>query len=210
MSAFTFSAPIVSEEEEKAEREALTEEERQQLYDELFGTEKEIPETDEMRATGTSLMRDAIESMPLEEKSAYMTACERVPELVQSESPCIRFLRATKWNAWSAAKRLADYWKVRVKIFGEKAFMSMTLDGAMEEEVEYLEKAICMSLPPDAHGRPVVLVDRVRCIKEIAPREHAARCIWYIIQTISEVEKAQKLGYVILANYRVGTCNVFT
>lgn len=204
MSAYTFTAPLVTPEEEKAEREALTDEEKKRLEDEVYGKENDIEETEDMQSTGIAMIQDAIEAIPASEKSEYNEALQRVPDLVETESPYLVFLRASRWDSWAAARQLVDHWRGRVKIFGrDKAFLPMTLDGAMAEEVPYLETAIVVPAGEDHRGRAVVFLDRVRCTREIAPREHAARCWWYLLHTLSENEIAQKRGFIMLASLRV-------
>jgi hypothetical protein len=54
MSAFSFTAPFVSEREEQAEREALTEEEQKVISSDLYGgeTDVEVKETAEVLQQG--------------------------------------------------------------------------------------------------------------------------------------------------------------
>ena len=206
MSAFTFTAPIVTEEEEQAERDALTEEERRRIEKDLYGEETEIIETEELLNNGLIMIQEALDALPLGLKTDYMRACEISPDLVERESPFIRFLRVSEWDAWMAAERLVNYWKVRVKIFGsDRAFLPMTLDGALTEDVPYLEKAVIFRLPSDKWGRPVLFFDRIRCVKEIAPRDSVIRCLWYVMQTMSDEQVVQKKGYVAVSSMRVST-----
>jgi hypothetical protein len=204
MSAFTFSAPVVTPEDEQAEREALTEEERQKIHEEIYGEEEEMEETDTMVENAVLLLRQALNDIPETAKKAYLEALERAPLLVERESDHIRFLRCEKYDAWAAARRLVAYWEVRKKLFGpDRAFLPMTQTGAMAEDMEYSEKALVTMLPDDDHGRPVVCWDRVRATAAVAPRASILRCGFYLLQVLSEQERAQKRGYVLMGNYRV-------
>jgi hypothetical protein len=42
----------------------------------------------------------------------------------------------------AAARRIAYYWKCRREFFGDRAFLHMTLAGAMAEDLETLEKGL--------------------------------------------------------------------
>jgi hypothetical protein len=163
MSAFSFSAPIVTPDDEHAEREALPEEERQRIRKEVYGVEDEMEETDTMVEKAVLLLQEALHDIPDVEKQTYLEALERAPLLVETESDPIRFLRCEKYVAGAAAHRLVSYWEVRKKIFGpDRAFLPMTQNGAMAEDMVYSEKGFTTMLPDDDHGRPVVCCDRIR------------------------------------------------
>ena len=217
MSAFTFTAPIVTPEDERAEREALSGEDRQRLEEDLFGTStssavdgndnehEEGPTDDEMHNAMVS-MQTALDQIPDKEKIEYLEALERAPELVQIESDATKFLLFTKLDAEAAARRLVEYWKVRLTLFGkDRCYLPMTLAGAMAEDMEALQKGLFFELEPDAHGRAVFYLDRMRCIKEVAHRDAINRCFWYLVQT--HLQKTDGLnnnkGTVFLINYRV-------
>jgi hypothetical protein len=74
MSAFSFTALFVSEREEKEEREALTEEEQKVIKSDLFGTDVEVKETDEVLQHGLAMFHEAVKQIPREEKLDYLEA----------------------------------------------------------------------------------------------------------------------------------------
>jgi hypothetical protein len=204
MSAFSFSAPIVTPDDEQAEREALPEKERQRIREEVYGVEDEMEETDTMVEKAVLLLQEALDEIPDVEKQTYLEALERAPLLVETESDPIRFLRCEKYDAGAAAHRLVSYWEVRKKIFGpDRAFLPMTQKGAMAEDMVYSEKGFSTMLPDDDHGRPVACCDRIRSTAAVAPRASVLRCTFYVQQVLSEQERAQKRGYVLMLNYRV-------
>ena len=65
------------------------------------------------------------------------------------------------------------YWKIRRKFFGEeRAFLPLTMTGALAQDVEVIEAGIYAILPKDQKGRRGVLfLDRIRAIPPLAPRE---------------------------------------
>lgn len=202
MPAFSFTAPTVSAEQIAEERKNLAEEERKQLQKDLYGRqEDEVVETDVMIEKGLSVMEDAIAEIPEMEKADYLEALERAPQLVERESNPVAFLRFEGYNAWSAAKRLVDYWKVRKASFGaDKAFLSMTLDGAMADLRPNLEKGICKILPDDASGRAVLFWDRIRSARPTSERDEVVRIMFYHLHTMCERVDTQKNGYVFMVN----------
>jgi hypothetical protein len=157
MSAITFTAPTITPEDELDELEALTEEERNIIHEDLHGSsEHEVTETDELLKNRMRLLHEALEAIPVEEKIAYLGALERAPHLVERESKGIVFLRFEKYDAGAAACRLVAYWELRKKCFGpDRAFLPMTQSAAMAEDMEVLRKGIATISPNDKHGRPV-------------------------------------------------------
>jgi hypothetical protein len=211
MSAFTFTAPIVTEEEEREERAALTDEERLRLNLDVYGGEQFVPETEEMLENGVVLLRQALQDIPDTEKAAYLEALEIAPLLVERESNPVAFLRCEKYDAWAAARRLVEYWDVRKKTFGaERAFLPMTQAGAMAEDMEYVEKALFVMLPDDDHDRAVFHWDRIRSTRSVAPRDSVIRCLFYLMQALCEREIAQRRGFVSIINLRVSGVYCFS
>jgi hypothetical protein len=199
-----FTAPTVTPDDEQAERKALIEEESQRIYEEVYGSEVEIIETDAMLEKASLLLQEALNEIPEAEKQADLEALQRAPLLVERESDPISFLRCENYDAWAAASPLVAYWEARKKLFGpDRAFLPMTQTGAMAEDMEYSKKALATMLPDDDHGRPVVCWDRTRTSAAVAPRACVLRCCFYLLQVLSEQERAQRGGYVIMANYRV-------
>lgn len=206
MSTFISSAPIITPEDEQAERDALSEEERGRLHQQIYGGEPEVKETGEMVQNGLVMLHEALERIPDLQKLAYLEVLERAPLLVERESDPVAFLRCETYDAWAAARHLVAYWDTRKKIFGPtRAFVAMTQRGAMAEDMEYLHKGLLLMLPDDRHERSVIGLDRVRCTGAFAPRASVVRCAFYMMQVLSERKSAQKVGYVMVTNFRVCT-----
>jgi hypothetical protein len=204
MSAFTFTAPIVTPEDEAVERQALTVDERQRIHDDVYGKESLLRETDDMLENGTNLIQEALLEIPDADKQAYLEALERSPQLVKRETDPVAFLRCEKYDAWAAAKRLVAYWEVRKKVFGnERAFLPMTQTGAIAEDMEYLRKPLLTLLPDDEHGRPVIHCDRIRCVRSVVPRDSVVACFFYMMHVLCEREGTQQRGIVGIVNFRV-------
>jgi hypothetical protein len=74
---------------------------------------------------------------------------------------------------------LIGYWKQRKFCFGaDKAFLPMTTDGAMQDDVDVLQKGIVNLLPDDAHGRAVLFMDRTKMCEPHASTEQIVSVLW--------------------------------
>ena len=199
MMAFSYTAPQVSSEEEWLERKALTEIERQQIHCDLYGEtmDGDIHETESVRLSAEENMRYALAEIPAEKKEAYLEAMKRVPQLVERESNALAFLRREKYDGILAAQRLVEYWKFRKMLFGEKAFLPMTIDGAMRDDLETVKVGFLSVLPDDKGGRPVLYYDRVRHYKSRITRDIEVRdlCLLhkYMLSTLCDATNSKTL-----------------
>lgn len=98
MQAFSFSAPRFTEEDEIRELAAMTDAEREEVRHDLYGTHVEKEETSELLETCLEQFQTCLESIPEEEKQVYLEACRQCPELVETESAPIRFLRSENYD----------------------------------------------------------------------------------------------------------------
>lgn len=80
-----------------------------------------------------------------EDKGAYLEAKRLAPELVATESNPMVFFQGEGMNPWSAATRLALYWKFRKDVFQEKWLLPLDLSGRgalTPEDVENIKKHV--------------------------------------------------------------------
>jgi hypothetical protein len=54
----------------------------------------------------------------------------------------------------------------------------MTTDGAMQDDVDVLQKGIVNLLPDDAHGRAVLFMDRTKMCEPHASTEQIVSVLW--------------------------------
>jgi hypothetical protein len=94
--AFSFSAPRFSAEDNEREASTMTDEERLEVRNDLYGTYTLPTETIELISRCMASMEECITQIP--EKEAYLVAQERCPELFTTESAPIRFLRSESYN----------------------------------------------------------------------------------------------------------------
>jgi hypothetical protein len=236
MSAFTFTAPVISEQDEAAEWEAMSESERARILAEKYGQHRATTDSvgDGANARcgnkshqdglnhqdGLKIMMDAIQTSSDSDKEAYLQAVQQCsPELLHRESNFEHFLACEKHDPWAAARRVLLYWTVRRELFGKVCYQPLTLEGAMKHDVEHLKKGFMYLLLPDAHGRPVLFVDRIRMTKRIVPRPVVARCLFYSLCVAasqlyqdprhSVVHMQDNSGFVALFNCRVCSTRVW-
>ena len=206
LSAFSYTAPRFTEEQEQKERESLTEEEENVVSSDVFGVDAVIEETEELVIHSLAQFEEELATLPDEDKQGYSQALEECPLIVEQESAPIRFLRAEDYDAKRAAVRLAKYWNTRVELFGpDSAFLPMTLDGAMADDAQAFEAlgdGNCM-LPHDKHGRAVYFSDKSRSTNERLTKDEQLRIIWYYVHASIEDESVQRTGFVMMSNFNV-------
>jgi hypothetical protein len=101
----------------------------------------------------------------------------------------------------AAARRLANYWKIRKEIFQERAFLP-TVDlsghGALTaDDVRILQTGYCIHLPRDEQGRSVLYADNSKKRSDVTPSQ---RTKFFIFQCMMENQKTHTDGFVMLFN----------
>jgi len=103
-----------------------------------------------------------MEAIPMLEKVDYLTALRLAPYLILHESDPTRFLVYHGYDPQQAAQGLVRYWKNRREIFGERAFLPMTItgDGALtQEDIDFHKCGTLVISGQDGHGCPVLIFD---------------------------------------------------
>lgn len=200
MQAFSFSAPRFTEEDEIRELAAMTDAEREEVRNDLYGTHSELEETDQLREVSLEEMQQALDEIQDDEKSGYLEACQICPELVRTESAPIRFLRSENYQPERAARRLVKYWDYRKQVFQDRAFLTMRLDnGAMfPEDESTLKWGHTEILPDDKNGRLVLSHDRSNFKLDEMNHPSVIRCVWYIIHMALENGEYCRRGLVVI------------
>jgi hypothetical protein len=134
---------------------------------------------------------DALNLIPLPDKLALLQAFAVCPEIVQRESPLLRFLEFEQYNYFNAARRLAKYWDMRLNLFGpERAFLPVldfTGRGALRPQLlDYVATGVAVVLPPDDCNRPVLFCDRSRLPSDFLhwPNEYRLMLAFGLFQKI--------------------------
>lgn len=96
---------------------------------------------------------------------------------------------------------MAAYWDKRLEIFGpEKAFMPLTLDGALRDDMVALELGLIRIVPEksDPGGRLCLFFDPSRQDKTKYSTFSMTRAMWYVIHQALEDETSQKKGLIMV------------
>mmetsp|Transcript_6455 Transcript_6455/g.9238 ORF Transcript_6455/g.9238 Transcript_6455/m.9238 type:complete len:204 (+) Transcript_6455:32-643(+) len=192
MSAFPYTAPRFTEEERQKEIALLSDEERELINQELNGSDI-LKENEDETELYINRMEKELEKIPLEEKTEYEEALINAPELVKSESGFLRFLRKHNYDTAAAAHNLVSYWAYRVKVFGrDKAFLPMTISGAMRDDFEALATGFIQIIGTDAHGRAILYHEKKRTDPQLHHRSSLWKSVFYILHVASSNSEIQK------------------
>lgn len=152
-----------------------------------------------MEEKALAALEVALSLVPEHEKADYLKVLQVAPALVFKESDPIKFLRFTGFNAPAAALALIRYWKGRRHVFGENAFLPLTLtgDGALDEPVfDMIRSGISITPVRDKSGRSILFYDTSRrIIQDLGPRH---RYFFYVHQYLMENDLSQTEGYVLV------------
>lgn len=144
-------------------------------------------------------LQGALRRIPYEDKMDLVEAMRMSPNLVETESNPIKFLQREGFRADEAARRLATYWRYRKLVFGERAFLPMTIaeNGAMKpDDVSAFKKCYLLPLPLDTNGRSVVFFDKAK-LRSLPP-DARKRCFFYTLHVVAENEKSITEGFVAM------------
>lgn len=154
----------------------------------------------EMENIARENLLESLSVIPDVEKAAYLEALERAPRLVEMESNPMYFVQRENFNSWAAAQRIVSYWKQRKIVFGDRAFLPLTLtsESALSGvAVCALRKGTMMVLPNDAKGRSVVYLDRSEFLA--LPCNVRIEMIFYITFIAAHNSKVLQKELVIVA-----------
>ena len=112
------------------------------------------------QAVGIAQTNIELSQLPQSATAAYYRAVERCPNEAGPDRT-LMFLEAENHDPKAAAVKLAKYWEARVALFGEeRAYLPMTLAGAMKEEAMNLATRRIWQLlaATDAAGRAIIFM----------------------------------------------------
>lgn len=95
---------------------------------------------------------------------------------------------------------------MRVKLFGpDKAFLPMTISGAMQDSFDALSTGFFQVIGTDAHGRAIFYHEKPRADPRIHHRSNLLRSLFYMIHVTASDQKFQKKGSVFILNFTTVT-----
>ena len=102
MTAYSSTAPHVTEEEERLEREKLCKEERIKIHNDVYGDtggETNVHNVVCSPNVAILLINEALDKISPEAKIDFLRARSRTPQLVERESPAADFLKREHYDA---------------------------------------------------------------------------------------------------------------
>jgi len=89
-----------------------------------------------------------------------------------------------------------------VKVFGrDKAFLPMTISGAMRDDFEALATGFIQIIGTDAHGRAILYHEKKRTDPQLHHRSSLWKSVFYILHVASSNSEIQKKGAVFIINF---------
>jgi hypothetical protein len=213
MSAFSFTAPQFTEQDSTIEWNSLTPEEKRRIENACFGQDDSsspsVEETPELVETSLRDMARCLSA--IEDKDAYNEALQVVPHLVQQESAPIRFLRCERFCPDKAATRLVKYWEMRKAFFEHRAFLPMSLEGSLLDDMETLNAIpdLYFVTGKDEHGRYILFSNKARADFSRYTRLSVLRVMWYHMHVISEDVDVQRRGIIGVGHFRTNSPKQF-
>lgn len=187
-----------------AELNQLTFQEREKTWDEIHGVAAIQEETEDFVRSKLIELQQAIFDMPLEKKTCYLEAINDDPEsrfYVTSYRFQIQFLRAERFDATLAAKRLVLCCEKRVQFFGRSTLRRpLCLSDLTAEEQRTLKGGAFQVLSQRDRSGRLVVIDTSLCGPKLYTSLYAYyKCFWYIIMSVMEDdEETQKRGIVAI------------
>jgi len=203
--------------DEQRELNSLTLQERLALQSDLLGITAGVSglavssqqqgeggcnDADGGRAATLRRLEEELAALPGRQTKAYRRAQRVCPDDV-SDRRKMAFVEYDNGSVREAAARLALYWEERAAAFGpDRAFLPMTLAGAMKDEVvPMINYPIWQVLPrTDSAGRPILYGQtNRRDFAKYSPQQEM-RALMYMLETICEDDDLRRSGYVTLYN----------
>jgi hypothetical protein len=136
-------------------------------------------------------MEEVLRSLPQGEKAAFLEASQTAPQLIDIETPQIRFLRFEKMNPNAAARRLVTYWQMRKEVFSERFCLPLSIasgpSALSDFDLKVLGSGAGAFVSCDQTGRAIILFNPSRAdFVGDHDRFERIRALFYVVQVASE------------------------
>ena len=147
------------------------------------------------------------EHFSLEEQQPYLNIKQMAPHLIELESSPEKYLIASEWNYWQAAKNFLAYWQKRQQVFGPERFckpLRLNEGSALDPLIieAFVSGVWMVAEKPDRYQRTVIILDRnkftPRTIQVWADAGLRMQMAFYSLQVLTESERAVRNGFVTL------------
>lgn len=139
-----------------AELNNMTFDERENMYEEIHGVEKEFEETDEFLDQHLLKLEQALKTVP--NRSLYERAWRESRQYVEDRAFRLKFLRAEYYDEKKAAARLVKFLEGKIRFFGDDSLARpVTLADFTPEDMAFLKTGILQLIPArDRKGRAII------------------------------------------------------
>lgn len=145
-----------------------------------------------------------LNKIPASKKAAYSQATMKCPDEV-SDIKRLAFVEREEGDVSKAALRLVKYWAFRLELFGhDRCYLSMTLLGAMQDEMMNLAERMVWQLLPntDAAGRGILhFAASNRDLSQNRMKEEF-RAFFYFAHCHMEDDRTRRKGFVQMVDGR--------
>ena len=170
--------------------------ERENALEDLHGVPGIVNETPDLVSNRLSeLERELSEIL---EKTAFDLAACQDPNYVRSRVLRLKFLRAERFDAYKAAKRLVGFFDEKLVLFGQTCLdRELLLSDLNQEDRTCLESGLMSLLPVrDRAGRCVITW--MPAFRDGHNPLCRIRCLLYLLCLVANEENTQKKGLVVL------------
>ena len=197
---------FISDSDIAKEMNALSVEERNEVYDDIHG----CPSTkDEIRLEIFKLckqMDTTISQMPAIQKKSYNKALLLCPTLKYDIVWKVMFLRADQYSPSKAARRLVKYYDMKHELWGDDLLVKrITLDDLTENDLHWNRIGFQNVLPiKDQAGRPIFFLDSTKLGSNLddVNLNSMLRSWWYMtMSTLQFDSHSQKTGICFVTYY---------
>lgn len=141
-----------------AELNEMSFHEREKMYEQIHGVERQEEETSEQVTTSLREMEVALTRLP--NREIYLKAARINPKYVEDKSFRLMFLRSEYFNVEKAAQRLTRFLEGKVRLFGESTLARpICLKDFNEDDLAFLESGIIQQIPSRDRSGRAILVD---------------------------------------------------
>ncbi|KAL7579485.1 hypothetical protein ACA910_007865 [Epithemia clementina (nom. ined.)] len=157
-------------------------------------TEHELAQLPQLRTRVRGHVESIIHAMPRDQTKAYLEARTRAPDITQTESDSLQFVRFCNYDAEAGARRLCYYWTQRRRLFGEiRSFLPLVLTGTgalSSDDLVNLDAGFPSLLPETSTGEKCIFFDRRKGIPGVSI-ESQLRCLFYMFQLLAQDDRTQ-------------------
>jgi hypothetical protein len=170
--------------------------EREYALEDLHGVPDFVNETPDLVSNRLAELERELSKIP--EKTAYDLAAYQDSNYVRSREFRLKFLRAERFHAGKAAKRLAGFFDQKLVLFGQKELArELLLSDLDQEDRKCLESGLMTLLPVrDRAGR--CILTWMPAFREETKPLCRMRCLMYLVCLAANEEETQKKGIVVL------------